>query len=166
MKRSSRKLQKSLETQNRIGVYKRWVTEQLDKHGIKVHRWCKFDWDETYYAYFDSRRVKIPIPECTTSLLIALHEIGHIVRGDRMYTYLSEYHAEQWAINTAKSAYNIQSKKYEQSAKIYVYNHLLDDVAYRHLNPNRVRAAILKWIGVTVNKLQSDAKKLKNKTQR
>lgn len=161
MKRSSKNLQKSPVKPTREQIYKQWIVEQLDKHNVRVHRWRKFDWDETYYAYFDSRRVKIPIPECRYSLLIALHEIGHIVKGERTYGYLAEYHAEKWALHTAKSEYGITYKRYEQSAKVYVYTHLLEDIIIQHLPIKKIKPKVLKWIGVTIPKIERDVLKLK-----
>ena len=159
MKKSTKSLLKSAEETTKK-PYIGWIKDELKLHSIRVHKWGKFDWDETYYAYFDSRRVYIPIPECTTSLFIALHEIGHIVKGERVYGYLAEYQAEQWALQRARIKYKIISKTYEDSARRYVYEHLLEDVVYRLLPIKKIQKKVIKWIGVTPEKIRKDALKL------
>ena len=159
MRKYTKSLLKSVE-ETTDKPYIGWVKDELKLNNVRVHKWGKFDWDETYYAYFDSRRVYIPIPECKTSLFIALHEIGHIVKGERLYGYLAEYQAEQWAIQVARDKYNIISKTYENSARKYVYDHILEDVVYRLLPIKRIQKKVMKWIGVTPEKIQKDALKV------
>jgi hypothetical protein len=93
-------------------------------------------------------------------MLIALHEVGHIVKGERLYAYLAEYQAEKWAISTAATKYGIVSKKYEKSARDYVYQHLLEDVVFRQLPLSKIKKTVLKWIGVTIQKIRKDALRL------
>jgi hypothetical protein len=165
MKKSTESLLKKQAQMNKK-PYIDWVKSELKRHDVRVHRWRKFNWEETYFAYFDSRRVSIPIPECKYSLLIALHEIGHIVKGERLYAYLAEYQAEKWAMETAQSKYGITYKKYENSAKEYVYQHLLEDVVFRMLPLNKIQRKVLKWIGVTIPKIRRDALKVCNRVRR
>jgi hypothetical protein len=136
--------------------YEKWIRNELKENKIRVHRWGEFNDDETYYAYFESRRVYIPRPICTYSLLIALHEIGHLVRGNHKYGYIAEYEAEMWAINTALKKYNIKNKKYETSSKVYVYENLLEDIVFRFLPLHKIQKRIIKWIGVSLHKIKKD----------
>jgi hypothetical protein len=137
--------------------YEKWIKDELKENKVRVHRWGKFHEDETYYAYFDSRRVYIPRPECTYSLLIALHEIGHLVKGNHKYGYIAEYKAEMWAMDTALSKYRIKNKKYEISSKAYVYENLLEDIVFRLLPIHKIQKRIIKWIGVSPRKVKKDA---------
>jgi hypothetical protein len=159
MKKSSRDLLKRLAATNKK-PYVQWIRDELTEHDVRVHRWGEFNWEETYYAYFDSRRVFIPAPQCKYSMLIALHEVGHIVKGERLYAYLAEYQAEKWAISTGAKKYGIVSKKYESSARDYVYQHLLEDVVFRQLPLTKIKKNVLKWIGVTTRKIRKDALRL------
>lgn len=159
MKKSSRDLLRKLAATNKK-PYIQWIRDELTEHDVRVHRWREFNWEETYWAYFDSRRVSIPVPQCKYSMLIALHEVGHIVKGERLYAYLAEYQAEKWAISTAANKYGFVSKKYESSARDYVYQHLLEDVVFRQLPLTKIKKNVLKWIGVTTQKIRKDALRL------
>lgn len=138
--------------------YEKWIKDELKENKVRVHRWGEFNEDEIYYAYFDSRRVYIPHPKCTYSMLIALHEIGHLVRGNHKYGYIAEYEAEMWAMNTALKKYKIKNKKYEMSSKAYVYENLLEDIVFRSLPICKIQKRIIKWIGISPHKIKRDAR--------
>jgi hypothetical protein len=137
--------------------YEKWIKHELKIHKVRVHKWGKFNENETYYAYFNSRRVFIPIPECTYSLLIALHEIGHLVKGNHIYGYIAEYKAEMWAMSTALKKFKIKDIKYEISSKKYIYETLLEDIVFRLLPISKIHKSVIKWIGTTPNKIKKDA---------
>jgi len=135
-----------------------WIKNELKQHNVRVHRWGEFnnDDDEIYYAYFNSRRVYIPIPKCDHSFLISLHELGHIVTGNDFYGHIAEYNAERWAINLAKKKYKIKNEEYEESAKDYVYEHLIEDIACRFFNYKLLDPKIKRWINVNKKDLFED----------
>lgn len=128
--------------------YKRLVKEQLAVTNTKVRRWV--EWDPTncvdYEAYYETRKVSIPIPVCDWSFLVCLHEIGHISTGDRLYSYLAEYNAEKWAIKRAFSGYDIACKEYELDAKEYVKAHIDSDIRVHKLGLTDIRPYVLEWI--------------------
>ena len=137
--------------------YEKWIKDELKENKVRVHKWGEFNDDETYYAYFESRRVYIPRPICSYSFLISLHEIGHLVKGNNKYGYIAEYEAEIWAISTASGKYQIKDRKYEMSSKVYVYETLLEDIVFRLLPIHEIQKQIIKWIGVSLFKIKKDA---------
>lgn len=141
--------------------YVNWIKDELKLHKIRVHKWGKFSEHETYYAYFDSRRVYIPVPKCDFSFLVALHEIGHLVVGNDFYGHIAEYNAEEWALQTAKTKYGIISEEYEESGKNYVYEQLIEDIAYRFFNYSNLNLKIKRWINIPKKYIINDAEKLK-----
>ena len=133
--------------------YLGWIREQLKITNTRVRKWV--EWDEKsdiYEAFFETRSVVIPIPVCKWSFLVALHEIGHISTGDRIYSYVREYNAEQWAIKRALT-YGVVCDDYIIDAKSYVRDHLLQDIVYTELNPNKVSKHIMDWVGEDVGSL-------------
>lgn len=129
--------------------YTQWIKEQLKIVNCKVHEWMEWNEKSVYEAYIDSRRVKIPRPINDWSFLVALHEIGHISTGHRLYSYLMEYNAEKWALRRAKEAYSIVCAEYEEDAKNYVRNKLICDLAYSNLTVDKVSPDVLDWLGET-----------------
>jgi hypothetical protein len=128
--------------------YYGWVREQLAITKVKVRKWVEWNPEsDQYEAFYDNRSVVIPIPVDEWSFLVCLHEIGHLSSGDRIYSYLREYNAEQWAINRAKQAYNIENLDYELDAKWYVTSHLLQDLFYSELTFEKIKPHVLSWLG-------------------
>jgi hypothetical protein len=136
--------------------YEKWIKDELKENKIRVHKWGEFNDNEIYYAYFESRRVYIPRPVCDYSMLIGLHEIGHLVRGNHIYGCIAEYEAEIWAINTAYKKYNIRNKEYELTGKDYIYNNLLEDIVFRLLPIEKIPKKIIKWVNKTPNIIKKD----------
>ena len=141
--------------------YLGWVKEQLALTKVRVRKWVEWNPDsDQYEAFFEGRSVIIPIPIDEWSFLVCLHEIGHISSGDRVYSYLREYNAEQWAMKRAKEVYNIECPEYLVDAKWYVTSHLLQDLFYSELEFDQVKAYVMEWIGHDKESL----KKLYNQT--
>ena len=118
-------------------------------------------WDETelgYEAFIDRRQVTLPIPTCSWSFMVCLHEIGHVSVGDRVYGHLAEYAAEQWAIKRAAESYGIVDLDYIKDAKQYVWMHIISDVFHRNLQVSKIKPYVLKWVGATPKHVDLDVK--------
>mgnify|MGYP003648505606 CR=1 FL=1 len=131
------------------------VRPLLDRYGIKVRKWMDYDTDTVYWADFDSHTVVLPIPDCDWSLYICLHEIGHLVKGSRSYTYLHEYHAEQYALSKLEKLEVKGLSAMTKSGKKYVMHNVLQDMIFYDLNPNSVRREVRAWLGVTPKRLRT-----------
>jgi hypothetical protein len=126
------------------------LREQLKLTNTRVRKWVKWNPDSCEYeAFFHTRQVVVPVPDCEWSFLVGLHEIGHISTGPRLFTYLSEYNAEKWAIRRAKEQYGIVNEEYIQDAKNYVCNHLVNDLLQSYLSLDNVKPYVLDWIGLS-----------------
>lgn len=131
-------------------TYVQWIKEQLNQVNCKVHKWVEWDINHgEFEAFIDSRRVVIPTPVDDWSFLVALHEIGHVSTGHRLYSYLMEYNAEKWAITRAKDSYGIVCKEYEEDAKNYVRSILIGELMFSGLQPDKVKSYVLEWLGET-----------------
>jgi len=141
------------------------VRKYLDRHGITVRKWMPYNdrrssfRNVVYEAYFDAHQVSIPIPIDRYSFYVCMHEIGHLVRGDRTYGYVMEYVAERWALDRC-SKHGYFTKEIEKKAKQYVYQAALEDIVFRVLDPGKVRDDILTWTGYSRKRLRSDSIKL------
>jgi hypothetical protein len=135
------------------GLYKKWVKEQLTITKTRVRKWEVWNPSETYEAFYETRQVIIPDPICDWSFLVALHEIGHISTGPRLYSHLAEYNAERWAIKRAHSSYGIHSPEYLEDARTYVTNHLLTDIVCFGYDINKVKPYILDWLDLSLARL-------------
>ena len=140
--------------------YVYWVKDELKKNRIRVQRWGKFSPHEIYYAYFQSRRVYIPIPECDFSFMVSLHEIGHIVSGDSFYGHIAEYNAERWAIHRAKVKYGIINESFEESGKDYIYEQLIEDIIFRSFDYKKLDPNIKRWLKIPQKTILRDARQL------
>ena len=134
--------------------YKDIIKKEVKKRGIRVLRWHKPGSVGTYEAYFDSRSVRVPEPQDDYHFLICLHEIGHLVTGERMYSYLMEYNAEQWAMKRGKEVYGVVDSIYEVDAKEYVVRCLVADIVARGLKVHQIKQKVLDWIGITHKEVQ------------
>lgn len=141
------------------------VRKYLNRHGITVRKWMPYNdrrssfRNVVYEAYFDAHQVSIPIPIDRYSFYVCMHEIGHLVRGDRRYGYVMEYVAERWALDKCKK-YGYFTKQTERGAKQYVYRALLEDVIFRVHPIHKIRQDILDWIGCTTKQVRRDSIKL------
>ncbi len=141
-----------------------WFREQLKITNTKVQKWSDWNDEMMYEAYVSSRRVHVPIPIDSFSFLVALHEIGHISTGERLYSYLSEYNSEKWAMRRAKEAYNVVDSEYEEDAKLYVLKHLVMDLLDTELTLPKVKPYVKEWIGLNDQQIAKHILKLnKNK---
>lgn len=125
------------------------LKQQLTRINCRVRMWLPYEECQTYYAYFDTRSVIIPVPLCDYSYMVALHEIGHISEGERQYSYLQEYRADMWSIKTAKQTLNIESTQYVLEAKAYILEHLIYNIAHQGLKIEKIKPYVLKWLGHT-----------------
>lgn len=131
------------------------VKPLLTQHNIKVRKWSEYKSDDVYWADFDQRCVSVPIPNCSWSLYVCLHEIGHIVKGSRMHSYLEEYHAEKYALDQIVELKLRGFAQMAKSGKNYVLTNILQDIVFYGLNPNAVRPEVRKWLGVTPRRLKT-----------
>lgn len=143
------------------------VRKYLNRYGITVRKWLPYNdlrssqRDVVYEAYFDAHQVSIPIPIDRYSFYVCMHEIGHLVCGDRKYGYVMEYVAECWALKKCEK-YGYYTKQTERLAKQYVYRTLLEDTVFRVHPIDKIRSDILEWIGRTAKQTHRDSIKLGN----
>jgi len=140
------------------------VREHLDYHMIGVRKWMPYrgrrsSRDVVYEAFIDVEQVSIPIPVDRYSFYVCMHEIGHIVKGERSYGYQQEYVAEQYAIAKCMK-YGYLTKEIEESAKRYVYEHLVQDLVLRNLPMERVSDVVVTWTGRTKEQARRRALRL------
>jgi hypothetical protein len=141
--------------------YKQILNELIGKHGITVIKWSMHgdiseDWAgkrRYWWAEIDDREVVIPRPDTSHRFMIALHEIGHCVRGERKYLHREEYVAEKWAIDTAKS-YGIKCNRYEKNAAKWVLRCIKSDIANNYITEDNVSTPIKKWIKKILGKYE------------
>ena len=130
------------------------VRSYLAKYGIRVRKWMPYrgkrsSRDVVYEAFFDDHSVAIPVPVDRYSFYICMHEIGHLVKGDRNYGYTQEYVAEQYAI-AKLIKYGYYTKEIEDSARRYVYEHLIQDLVIRNLRLEKVSKKVIDWTGRSI----------------
>ena len=136
----------------------------LNKYGIRVRKWMPYrgkrtSRDVVYEAFFDTHSVSIPVPVDRYSFYVCMHEIGHLVKGDRNYGYTQEYVAEQYAI-AKLIKYGYYTKEIEESARRYVYEHLIQDLVLRNLKIQKVSKIVLDWTGRTIEQSRKRALRL------
>ena len=130
--------------------YLNWFRNELNTVNCKVAKWIDWDPDSSeYFANIEMRKVTVPIPECEWSFLVALHELGHVSTGYRLYSYLTEFNAELWAVKRAKDLYSIDNEDYIEDAKRYVKRHLVEDLLFSDLLLQDVKPYVLKWLDET-----------------
>lgn len=100
-------------------------------------------------AEASERVIKIP-EKCDTAkkLLVAFHEIGHVVYASKRYKYPYEYEydAEQYALNLARALQCIKKRSiesYERDARHYVLRYINSD---KKLPIKEVKKEIVDWI--------------------
>ena len=141
------------------------VRSYLNRYNITVRKWLPYNDRRSslrnviYEAYFHTNQVAIPVPVDRYSFYVCMHEIGHLVRGDRQYGYVMEYVAERWAIDRCHR-HGYYTKEIERAAKAYVYRALLEDVVFRVHPVNTLRKDILNWVGHTHKHVRRDSTKL------
>ena len=144
------------------------VRKYLNRYGITVRKWMPYNdrrssfRNVVYQAYFDAHQVSIPVPIDRYSFYVCMHEIGHLVCGDRMHGYNMEYVAEQWALRKCIQ-YGYYTKAIEHGAKKYVYQAMLEDIVFRVMKIQRIRADVVDWIGASTPKIRRDAIKYARK---
>lgn len=138
--------------------YMGYVREQLELVGVRVRKWVPWDVDSNEpEAHRDTRQVTIPIPVCSWSFHIALHEIGHISTGERRHTYLDEYNAERWAIKRA-AHYGIVDASYQRDAKRYVWLHIIQNSLFYGLKTEKIKPYVLDWVEATPQQVDLDVR--------
>lgn len=131
------------------------VKRLLDQHGIRVRKWVDYDPTHVYWADFDAHSALLPIPNCNWSLYVCLHEIGHLVSGSRMHSYLQEYHAEKYALSQVERMGLRGFATMVKNGKQYVMQNVLHDMIFNDLNPNSVRKEVRAWLGTTPKRLRT-----------
>lgn len=131
------------------------VRRLLDRYGIRVRKWEVYDPTHVYWADFDAHSALLPIPDCGWSLYICLHEIGHLVKGSRMHSYLQEYHAEKYALSQIEKMELRGFASMVKNGKRYVMQNILHDMIFNGLSPNSVRKEVRAWLGVTPKRLRT-----------
>jgi hypothetical protein len=131
------------------------VKPLLDRYGIRVRKWNVYDANQVYWADFDAHSALLPIPDCDWSLYICLHEIGHLVKGSRMHSYLQEYHAEKYALSKIEELQLRGFASMMKNGKKYVLQNVLQDMIFHNLNPNSVRKEVRAWLGITPKRLRT-----------
>ena len=131
------------------------VKPLLDQYGIRVRKWQVYDPNDVYWADFDAHSALLPIPNCDWSLYICLHEIGHLVKGSRMHSYLQEYHAEKYALSKIEELQLRGFASMVKNGKKYVLQNILQDMIFHNLNPNAVRKEVRAWLGTTPKRLRT-----------
>lgn len=134
------------------------VRDHLDYHMIRVRKWLPYNGrrtsrDVVYEAFIDHGQVNIPVPTDRYSFYVCMHEIGHIVKGERNFAYMQEYVAEQYAIAKCMK-HGYLTKEIEDSAKRYVFEHMVQDCVVRVLPTDSFSKAALKWTGRTEEQLR------------
>lgn len=122
------------------------IDDLLVEHGITVEKWMR---GACGRAHFKNRSVRIPKSVDVERFCVSLHEIGHIVKQavkSRMPLWKSEYVAEMFAIDTAKS-HGVDTSKYEKRACGYIAMNLAKGFR-RGLVLERVDEAVLRFAGV------------------
>lgn len=127
--------------------YESVIRKELRRRKIRVQKWCIDEPENDYEAYIASRVVRIPKPVDSFKFHVCLHEIGHVVTGERLYGHLQEFNAEKWAIERAEY-YGIVDQEYIRDAKLYVLKHCITDVMLHGLKHTQIRKHILDWIGL------------------
>ena len=145
------------------------VRYYLNKHGIRVKQWYpNYDANDnhpdpnkrcvTYWADYHNHAVCIPVPVDDYSFYLAMHEIGHLVKGDGYWSHKIEYTAEQWALAKCIT-YGMYDKKFEIEAKRYVRYHIYNDVVFHGYPTKKISNRILKWLNLTPSKIAHSAAK-------
>lgn len=134
------------------------VRDHLDYHMIRVRKWLPYNGrrtsrDVVYEAFIDHGQVSIPVPTDRYSFYVCMHEIGHIVKGERNFAYMQEYVAEQYAIAKCMK-HGYLTKEIEDSAKRYVFEHMVQDCVVRVLPIDSFSKVVLKWTGRTEEQLR------------
>lgn len=163
IKSSLRKLENSNDRRLEIVRY------YLNEHGIRVKEWYPhynandndpdpFKRYVTYWADFHNHAVCIPVPVDDYSFYLAMHEIGHIVKGDGYWSHKIEYTAEQWALAKCIK-YGYYHKAFEREAINYVLYHMCNDILLYGYNADKVSKRMLEWVKMTPRKLRNRAVK-------
>lgn len=103
-------------------------------------------------AWINTKEIKIPVIDSTEAFFVALHEVGHILTGQKIPEttpdFVFEYHADKWAIDTARK-HGIVNEKYEMRARWYVLSFIAD---YHNKNENYiVPKKVLKFVGEDIS---------------
>ena len=72
------------------------VDDLMREHNIKLLRWSS---SSCGVAYINEREIKIPKPNNLDRFAVCLHEIAHILIGNKRPRCLEEYLCDQYAIN-------------------------------------------------------------------
>jgi len=133
-------------------VYINILNKYINKYNIVVKKYYK-----TLNATFDSdfeSVINIPYPDTKYKLLVALHEVGHIVKKQSKHSYLTEYDAEMFAIHECK-LHDIICDEYESDAKHYVFKHLIYEINNNLIEYEEIDINILKWLSININDIKN-----------
>jgi hypothetical protein len=91
-------LSRDKETVKKINI----IIELCRENNITIQRWLKRSDFSYAWADIPNRKIIIPVPRDDNRFLIALHEIGHCVKGLKKTEFEQEFDAEKYAITMGK----------------------------------------------------------------
>ena len=99
-----------------LKIAEQHLKKLLKHYKIKVYQWSV---GPNGKAYYDLKQIKIPHPTDIQRFCVAMHEIGHVVKGKSSKLYRSEYNAEMFALEQA-ALFNWDTSTYRERARWYV----------------------------------------------
>lgn len=81
-------------------IAEKHLNELLKSNKIKVE---KYSVTSCGYANWSTRSIKIPKPTNTDRFCVALHEVKHIIDGNKGKRFEQEFYADKYAMDQAKS---------------------------------------------------------------
>ncbi len=116
----------------------------LLEHGISVATWLE---TANGYAHFKTKRIGIPKPINIVKFCICLHEIKHVIDGDKWNRiFIQEYHCEKYSIEIAKSL-GFDTSGYEKISRGYILMQIAKACGNRY-NINDIPEEIKEFCGI------------------
>lgn len=126
------------------------LLQMLQTHDISITQWSA---GPNGRAWVQSNQVKVPKPTDIERFCVAMHELGHCIKGASKYKmklYKSEFIAEMFAIEQAEQ-FNWDVTNYKKRAKGYVIMCIAKGHC-RKLNLDNIEPEIKKFCGVDFKK--------------
>ncbi len=105
-------------------------------------------------SWVPDRHIKIPQLKGIIELMVALHEIGHIVKGNIEPKCVEEYQVELWAVMTAKKL-NIDVEPYLRMSMAYVLRNIAECHNEGRINIDYLPEDIKKYVKLIEPNLSS-----------
>ncbi len=115
----------------------------LKTYKIKVCKWSVTDCGR---AYISKKEIKIPKPTNVIRFCICMHEIKHIIDGNKGKLYQKEFACEKFAIEQAESL-GFDCSIYKEIARRYVVMNIAKGFC-RGLNLKNIEPEIIKFCNV------------------